>query len=1266
MFLFKLLSNYTQLKFYMDYFYENLGDERFQEFCSCLISKEFTNVQVYPVGQPDGGRDSIAYLMPHHSLKHEYIIFQVKFVRNPYEDRNVHKWLINTIKGELEKINKLIPKGASQYILLTNVKGTAHLESGAIDQLQKYLDNNIAIPSQCWWRDDLSRLFEKDPLFKWSFPEILNGQDMLNSILFNSIQENKEKREHVINAYLVDQFDIDNEVKFKQIDLQNKLLNLFTDVPLRLKKYNEKDLNLLRLLNSNFMDFEYNLDYSETPNIGGAAEFLLHPTVQNTIERILLEGGPGQGKSTISQYICQVHRARLLNKQSDIELIPSNLRNAPIRLPFKIDLRDIASWVEKKNPYKETLSDSYFEDKWKNSLEAFLVAHIYFHSQLDDFTPTDFIAICKISPILFVFDGFDEIADIKIRGLVIEFINKGINRISVNAKSIQIVITSRPAAFSDSVEFSIDNYPHFELTDITPSKISEYVEKWIKASKLGNRDASELKKLIEEKLKMPHLKDLAKSPMQLAIFISLLKTKGQSLPNKRTALYDNYIDLFFDRESEKNNLIRDKRDLIINIHKYLAWVLHSEAELYTNSGSIHIQELNSRLKEYLTNEGHDTSIADQLFDVMKERVCALVSRVQGTFEFEVQPLREYFCAKYLYESAPHSSAGCTKTGTKPDRLNAILRNFYWQNVVRFFAGCADAGELDMIIQELKDLQDDPLLKYTNYPKTITSQILSDYVFTQKPLKLKNVVKIIIDGIKLGNIINQDSEYPSNDSIILPNECGRIELLKECFEQLCKMPNNDYATELIGIINNNNPANKLELWLENVKELEGNDLTKWLEYGYKLRLIHRMDSDFLLKILNESNEAFQLSKRIQILISGNRMEIIEGDPLLKRTMFRSILNNELNFAKRKNIDNGSALYFLTFVLHPYILSYMIKGNSSNVTFINYISQMFNFNQDFNSINLFEVYDDIDSDIKKYLDSISEIINVPITNFKIEIKYWDILIENARVSFGENLKLDIIATIAAGIKSKEVIFEEFKYLNDYSLSLCKRVRYARMKSGNVKFWKKNLIESESKQLALIVFLTWATPKTIVQLLSELNKIINDLDENEIKILINAIRVTTENSKFDKIQQSTLKDIFEKNIEMDLLIYLLSFRFEEFERKKYIYNYVKYPKVDTRQIAEIKFEYIVYAYLENTRNTNLLDEIQKSYKYIQQFDERHFYYRRRNGYEKKIPYEIAKKIMKNCNDYPRVISSLAEKACRNYANKNLRPVGEVAKNCNWFETD
>lgn len=1253
----------------MDYLFENLGDERFQEFCSCLISKEFPNTQAFPVGQPDGGRDSIVYMM--NSGAKEFIVFQVKFVRNPNENRDVHKWLTSTIEGEVDKINELIPRGAKSYYLLTNVRGTAHIDVGSKDRVNDILEKNIKIPSMCWWRDDLSVLFEKDTLFKWSFPEILNGQDILNGVLFEGLYENKERRENVIKAYLVDQYEVDNEVKFKQIDLHNRLLNLFTDVPIKVKKYNEKNKSLKTTLSS--VDYQRKIlvneenHFFEETNDMCAAEFLLHPKVQSEIERILLEGGPGQGKSTIAQYVCQVHRARLLNKTIDLELLPAKTKYSPVRLPFKIDLRDVSNWVERKNPYQSILSQDYFESIWKNSLESFLVGHIFYHSKLEEFNSTDFIAICKLSPILFVFDGFDEIANIKVRSEVIDFINKGINRISANTKSIQVVITSRPAAFTDTVGFSIDNYPHFELKDITLPIVNDYVEKWIKASKLDSRDANELRKLIKDKLEMPHLKDLAKSPMQLAIFISLLRTKGQSLPNKRTALYDSYIDLFFDRESEKNKLIRDKRDLIVAIHQYLAWILHSEAELLKNSGSIHINDLHQKLKEYLNKEGHDSSIAEQLFDVMKERVCALVSRVQGTFEFEVQPLREYFCAKHLYKSAPHSSAGSVKPGTKPDRFHAILRNFYWQNVVRFFAGCADAGELDMLIQELKELQDDDVLKFTNYPRIITAQILSDYVFTQKPLKLKSVLQIIVDGINIGNVIDQDSRYSSSEPLFLPNECGRVELIDECFFQLIKFPRNDYASELIGIINNN-PLNNLEKWLSFVPSFTGKQLTLWLEYAYRLRLIHRIDEECLLNILDEG-DVNETKNRIQLLINGNRLEVIDNNEKFKKILLAGILNNELNNVNRNKPEHS--LNFLSIILQPFIIANILSSDKINLTLtlINYLNQ-YNYrylskDKEPRRISEFAIIDNIDSLIKEFSDSISELYDYPIANFNNSIEPWDFLVEKARRIFEDNWGLKIIAIIAAGIKSKNETYDDFNELNNSDLSLCKRARCARMKSGNLKYWNMQFSDNTDNLFSLLVFFTWATPKVIVQLLTILSEIIQSISSRDIEILVNALSCTSDISTFNKSQQKFIEDEFHLNKTDDILKYIVSLRFDYESRQKYMFNHISDSSGVLEDTARIKFQYLIGIFMKDPTNKSILYDIKIAYKSINNFDEGR-YYRHRFDELIEMPYEIAKTIMEECKEYPIIISSLAEKTCRLYANEKLKAVGEIAKKEKWFDGD
>ncbi|MCC9167986.1 NACHT domain-containing protein [Pontibacter harenae] len=1252
----------------MDYLFENLGDERFQEFCSSLVAKEFPNFQSFPVGQPDGGRDSLVYFMD--SPTKDFIVFQVKYVRNPNSIIDVHKWLIETLQGEAPKIDKLIPRGAKQFYLLTNVRGTAHLDVGSKDKVNSTFEKSIKIPSLCWWRDDLSRLVEKDPIFKWSFPEILNGQDILNSVLFQNINENKERRESVVKAYLADQFAIDNEVKFRQIDLQNKLLDLFTDVPLRIKKLNQKNKTLKRTLeyfesnNRKVISFEDSFIIEERENLG-AASFLLHPKIQNEIQRILLEGGPGQGKSTISQYICQVHRARLLNKTYDLHLLPEHLKSTPVRLPFKIDLRHVAAWVENKNPYQGRFGEEYFSSIWKNSLESFLVGHIVYHSQINEFNSSDLIAIIKLSSVLFVFDGFDEIANLKIREEVIDFINKGINRLLENSKSIQVLITSRPAAFSDTIGFSVDTYPHFELTDITPSITKDYVEKWIKASRLDSREASDIRRLVEEKLEMPHLKDLAKSPMQLAIFISLLRTRGESLPNKRTALYDSYIELFFNRESEKNPTIRDHRDLIIDIHQYLAWVLHSEAELLKNSGSIHIDDLKARLKIYLTKEGHKTDIADQLFHVMEERVCALVSRVQGTYEFEVQPLREYFCAKYLYNTSPYSPAGMEKKGTKPDRFDAIARNFYWHNVVRFFAGCFDKGELPMLIQKLKELQNDEILKYTNYPRLITSQILSDWVFTQYPLLLKDVVKIIVDGINIGNIINQEGRRANNEPILLPNECGRTEVIEECFDQLKKFPHNDYASELIGLIKNN-PYQTLEYWSKNLQYVEGKKLTIWLEYAYMLEIIHKIDESTLINIVQKDDYSQQI-KKLQILIDGNRLEVINKQLALKKKVLDGVVDSKIFVYNRRY--SSHSLQFLTLILHPYLLSTILNNDKLDLPFINLISRRIshypNGNNQSKLITEFTVHDEIDKAIEAFSNHIAPSLNRNVSEWKNSIEPWDLLVEGFRHAFQNRWSINIVAVIAAGIKSKDETYENFDVLNDDTRSLCKRVRCARMKSGSIRYWENQLDNPQDIIFTLLVLFTWATAKIIVYFFDKLELIISELSSEELSILLNGLSKTARISIFNTAQKSEIeKNLKSKDLGNGILL-ILSQRFSEDSKKKFIYDSVKCRVIKSEDISEQILDYLIGKYIHNTKDKELLSEVKAMYSSISNYNERNLYYNRHFVNEKiEIPIELAKTIMNDSKSYPRIIASHAERSCRLYANKHLKAVGQIAQDEKWFD--
>lgn len=428
----------------MTYQYEALSPETFQQFCQSLLLLSFPTLQCFPVSQPDGGRDALAWRVKNLSRDRDFVVFQVKFNRKPLAEQDPHKWLLEQISKERTKIKKLIPKGAKEYYLITNVPGTSHLDSGSMDQLQALLAQVIEIPFTCWWRDDLDRRLDSAWSLKWAYPALMTGQDMLITILNAGLNEKAETRRSAILSYVTVQYREDEEVKFKQVELQNKILDLFVDIPVQWKlpaaaqaRSRDRYLPVTRA----FLD-------SGPPSVSdiqeaapndlinryyhqealGAATVLLNPGVSAFTGRSVVEGAPGQGKSTIAQYICQVHRIRLLRKSDDLKKIAEAHRDCPIRQPFKLDLRHYATWLGQSDPFSANEAAVPL-NAWDRSLEALLAYQVRNNSGGIEFTVVDLHAVARISAVLIVLDGFDEVADVEKRNLVVDEIQKAVARL---------------------------------------------------------------------------------------------------------------------------------------------------------------------------------------------------------------------------------------------------------------------------------------------------------------------------------------------------------------------------------------------------------------------------------------------------------------------------------------------------------------------------------------------------------------------------------------------------------------------------------------------------------------------------------------------------------------------------------------------------------------------------------------------------------------------------------------------------------------------
>ncbi len=1280
------------------YQYEQLNDESFQQLSQSLLLRTFPDLQCLPVGQPDGGRDGVVRLPEATSDATGFILFQVKFAKRHLNPSEAREWLLRTLRDELPKIRMQIGEGADRFMLVTNVPGTAHPGAGSIDTLQALLSEQIPIPAQAWWRDDIDRRLDDAWDLKFAHPALFTGTDLLRLVVEASPTEGRERRRNAISAFLSQQFDSDREVKFKQVELEKDIFDLFTDVPLvprnpamrrpriaaeRLaaafhraasSASGEVDslwvtqwLELALGRESSFSGY-----YSHEEAWLGAASLLLDGDFQQAEPLVILEGAPGQGKSTIAQYICQIHRKRILAHQKGDVADPAHV-NLLLRLPLKVELRNFAIWLSGGNPFGSVAGlDS--PDSSPRSLEGFLSALIRYASGGSDFDVSDLQFTLSSSPALIVLDGLDEVADIKQRQRVVEEITSAVSRLNAVAASLQVVVTSRPTAFINSPVLPRRTFATYSLESLTRPLITEYAERWLRSREIDEADASEVLQILDSKLDEPHLRDLARNPMQLAILLSLIHRRGVSLPDKRTSLYDSYIAMFFDRESEKATVVKENRELLIRIHRYLAWVLQSEAEAAFEStekvrssgtsisGTITEWDLRALVREFLERDGSDPSIVEELFSGMVERVVAIVSRVQGVYEFDVQTLREYFAARHLYETAPYSPAGDERRGTRSDRWRALSRNYYWLNVARFYAGCYSEGELASLVDDLRALSNDEDFSCTSHPQLLTATLLGDWVFSQRPRAIQAAVDLLLEPRGLRMLVaGAGSGLRQGEDVIVRDPVGRQRLIAACKELISPTQPIEQVIDVIRSVlrPNSDPGELLDWWIEELRSADETQAGHWCVLGEFLQCWSLVDLDTVTDLLNRGE--IPSSRVIMGLLHANRMDILESTEDMFEAAVEAVLAGERVGQSR----GGSLLQSLAWSVERSPLSFHAPRDAflMRLSLLEYRSRILGHEGDEEDFTL-PNYTTAER-CTRLVQAFKSAAERPFAEWNTSTEPWKLIVQQGISEFGERRRFVELANLAAGIRSTEEKCLDSPDLFDSGRPLVRRARYARLRAGSRKWWSKHL-QSTTKPdevwLALLLFTTWAGARTIEELAETFDKLIVSLGNSEWYSLYLSLR----NAIGTRFLRPMVKPL---GIRVSVLpptlnartAALLAERCTPATEEELVERYLTNYKGDDSILVSLRAKVRVRrAYRDETMWSLAIEDLKLSYTLSVPPSRALFPHLRRNL---ALPNSVAREVVDQPLDFPAALVRAAEARCRQLDAARIMPVGRVAIVEGWF---
>jgi hypothetical protein len=304
---------------------------------------------------------------------------QSKFHR-PHLSANPQKWLLDRIAEELEAFQKPETRRTwpENWIIATNIDPSGHPETGAFDQARALVaaaNSKLTNRFHIWsGRKILDYLVLHKEVSEYYYHYIIPGNvlaELYNHIVDSHAGMREVVRELVVQGFMDQQFTKLEEAG-SRADTKPGIHRLFTDIPFVVAEPRTRGLAAASLMRSSAQNHKVDCTIPNTP------EWRTWQRDPNRARVWFIKGGPGQGKSTLTQYVCQLQRAALILGANAPEVLPKQRETAEEiketaeqaelwpgapRIPISVELKDFAQWFGRRPEFQTTGVLAYLADR---------------------------------------------------------------------------------------------------------------------------------------------------------------------------------------------------------------------------------------------------------------------------------------------------------------------------------------------------------------------------------------------------------------------------------------------------------------------------------------------------------------------------------------------------------------------------------------------------------------------------------------------------------------------------------------------------------------------------------------------------------------------------------------------------------------------------------------------------------------------------------------------------------------------------------------